>query len=131
MSRQSYGSSRRPGSFRRKIPTALVAVFGCEEVTKSLRRFPGANVETKCGFLASATDDLFTRALQEAAPGQLSGPAGGLRPSALHPASDAAGCQSIGSAVAAPGASPLKHPHPCGWPSASGELRLKSAIHAS
>ena len=34
MSKQSYGSSRRPGTFRRKIPTALVAVFGCEEVTR-------------------------------------------------------------------------------------------------
>jgi hypothetical protein len=72
MSKQSYGSSRRPGTFRRKIPAALVAVFGREEVTKSLRQFPGANVETKCRFLASATDDLFTRAMQEAAPGQLS-----------------------------------------------------------
>jgi hypothetical protein len=71
MSKQSYGSSRRPGSLRRKSPTDLVAVFGCEEVTKSLLRFPGASVEMKCRFLASATDDLFTRTLKEAVPGQL------------------------------------------------------------
>ena len=74
MSKQSYGSSRRPGTFRRKIPTALVAVFGCEEITKSVRRLPGASDETKCRLLAAATDDLFARALQEAVPGQLSLP---------------------------------------------------------
>ena len=55
MSKQNYGSNRRPGSFRRKIPAALVAVFGCEEVTKSVRRLPGASDETKCRFLAAAT----------------------------------------------------------------------------
>ena len=39
MSKQHYGSSRRPGTFRRKIPTALVAVFGCEEITKSVGNY--------------------------------------------------------------------------------------------
>ncbi len=72
MSKQHYGSSRRSEYFRRKIPVALVSVLGRDEVTKSLRRCPGENVDAKRRALASATDDLFARAMQEAVPGELS-----------------------------------------------------------